>query len=57
MFKNEPLWAAYAVLNQHCSHLAGGKTNRAYKLKLTHTLLLLSCCIITSCCLLHHAKY
>lgn len=37
MFKNEPLWAVYAVLNQHYSHLAGGKTNKAYKLKLkTH---------------------
>lgn len=33
MFKNEPLRAVYAVLNQHYSHLAGGKTNKAYKLK------------------------
>ena len=36
MFKNEPLWAVYAVLNQHYSHLAGGKTNKAYKLKTHH---------------------
>lgn len=28
MFKNEPLWAVYAVLNQHYSHLAGGKTRK-----------------------------
>lgn len=55
MFKNEPLQAVYVVLNQHYSHLAGGKTNKAYKLKLKNTLLLLSCCIITSCCQLHHA--
>ncbi len=34
MFKNDPLWAVYVVLNQHYSHLAGGKTNKAYKLKL-----------------------
>lgn len=54
MFKNEPLWAVYTMLNQHYSHLAGGKTNKAYKLKLKNTLLLLSCCIITSCCQLHH---
>lgn len=34
MFKNEPLWAVYAMLKQHYSHLAGGKTNKAFKLKL-----------------------
>lgn len=34
MFKNEPLWAVYAVLKQHYPHLAGGKTNKAFKLNL-----------------------
>lgn len=37
MFKNEPLWAVYAVLKQHYSHLAGGKTNKAFKLTLKKT--------------------
>lgn len=50
MFKNEPLWAVYTMLKQHYSHLAGGKTNKAYKLKLKNTLLLPLCCIITGCC-------
>lgn len=54
MFKNEPLWAVYSMLKQHCSHLAGGKTNKAYKLKLkTHyyccsAVLLRSCCWVAS---------
>lgn len=54
MFKTEPLWAVYAVLNQHYTHLAGGKTNTTYKLKLKNTLLWLPSCIITSCRQLHH---
>lgn len=44
MFENEPLWAVDAVLKQHCSHLDGGKTNKAYKLKLkTHRYCTLPC--------------
>lgn len=60
MFKNEPLWAVYAVLNQHYSPLAGGKTNKAYKVKQKkthyyscHTVLLLvavSCIIYQRNC-------
>ena len=56
MFENEPLWAVYAKLNQQYSHLAGGKTNKAYKLKLKNTSLLLSCRTIASCCQLHHTQ-
>lgn len=56
MFKNEPLWAVYAVLKQHYPHLAGGKTNKAFKrnLKKKKTFLLLPCYTVTSCCQLHH---
>lgn len=34
MFKNEPLWAVYTVLNQHYSHPTGRTTNIAQNLNL-----------------------
>jgi len=58
MFKNEPLWAVYAVLKQHYSHLAGGKTNKTYilKLKTHHYCTLLFLWLVAVSCITHYTN-
>lgn len=54
MFKNESLWAVYAVLKQHYSNLAAGKTDKASNIV---TAVLVYCFVAVSCIIKHAVLY
>lgn len=54
MFKNESLWAVYAVLKQHYSNLAVGKTNKASNIV---TAVLVYYYVAVSCIIKHAVLY